>query len=377
MRWRWRLCEARHMTPDKIVRWTEIPPVPTAAFKELELSSLRPPERTSVFHSSGTTGQRASRHLHGADSLAIYESSLAPWFKAHLLPDAERFTLILLTPSPARVPHSSLAHMLETVRREFGSPNSLFTGDIDAGGAWTFDRTAALGALRRSCDAGVPIAVLGTAFSFVQLLDHLGTSQPAFELAPGSRVMETGGYKGRSRALPKGELHEMITRQLGIPASHIVCEYGMSELSSQAYDHVTGNPASALLEPTPNPFGGGEPPSGPAGPVPLPGGVRGGFFGTIHVQNNLKTFHGSMRQRIFHLPPWARFRLVSPETGEEVSAREIGLIQVYDLANVRSVMAVQTEDLGVRCGEGFELIGRAAMAEPRGCSLMHFDGDRP
>jgi len=26
--------------------------------------------------------------------------------------------------------------------------------------------------------------------------------------------------------------------------------------------------------------------------------------------------------------------------------------------------------LGVRRGDGFELIGRAALAEPRGCSLM-------
>jgi hypothetical protein len=33
-------------------------------------------------------------------------------------------------------------------------------------------------------------------------------------------------------------------------------------------------------------------------------------------------------------------------------------------------MAIQTEDLGVRHGDGFELIGRAEWAEARGCSLM-------
>jgi hypothetical protein len=32
-------------------------------------------------------------------------------------------------------------------------------------------------------------------------------------------------------------------------------------------------------------------------------------------------------------------------------------------------MAIQTEDLGVRRGKSFELLGRAAMAETRGCSL--------
>jgi len=40
------------------------------------------------------------------------------------------------------------------------------------------------------------------------------------------------------------------------------------------------------------------------------------------------------------------------------------------LANVRSVMVIQTEDLAARRGHGFELIGRVESAEPRGCSLM-------
>jgi len=31
---------------------------------------------------------------------------------------------------------------------------------------------------------------------------------------------------------------------------------------------------------------------------------------------------------------------------------------------------LQTEDLAVRRGNGFELIGRAEMAEARGCSLL-------
>ncbi|HEY5481636.1 MAG TPA: hypothetical protein VIL39_09175, partial [Verrucomicrobiae bacterium] len=59
-----------------------------------------------------------------------------------------------------------------------------------------------------------------------------------------------------------------------------------------------------------------------------------------------------------------------PETGGEVSESETGLIRVFDLANVYSVMAIQTEDLGIRHRDGFTLAGRAALAEPRGCSLM-------
>ena len=76
------------------------------------------------------------------------------------------------------------------------------------------------------------------------------------------------------------------------------------------------------------------------------------------------------RMRSFHFPPWARVQIVSPETGREVAEGETGLIRVFDLANVFSVMAIQTEDLGVRRGGGFELVGRAEFSEPRGCSLM-------
>jgi hypothetical protein len=63
-------------------------------------------------------------------------------------------------------------------------------------------------------------------------------------------------------------------------------------------------------------------------------------------------------------------QIVSPETGREVGEGETGLIRVFDLANVYSVMAIQTEDLGIRRGTGFALAGRAVLAEPRGCSLM-------
>ena len=73
---------------------------------------------------------------------------------------------------------------------------------------------------------------------------------------------------------------------------------------------------------------------------------------------------------LFRFPPWARAQIISPATGREANAGERGLIRVYDLANVWSVMAVQTEDVGIKEGDAFRLLGRAAAAEARGCSLM-------
>ncbi len=322
-----RLCRARQVSPASVRGWLDVPAVPTAAFKDFEITSLPPAARTQVFYSSGTTEQRPSRHFHHAASLAVYEASLRPWFAMHLMPEFHgreetplRFAV--LTPPPESAPNSSLVHMFDVVARVFGTAGPLFLAGVGADGTWLLRWAAALAALREAASAGRPVCLLGTAFSFVHLLDHLEAAGVHLALPAGSRVLETGGYKGRSRMVSKAELHASITRRLGVPASHLVCEYGMSELSSQAYDSVAGVPPAA----------GGR--------------------------------------RVFRFPPWARARVVSPETGRDVADGETGLLRVVDLANVRSVMAIQTEDLAVRRGEGFELAGRVPQAAPRGCSLM-------
>ncbi|MGA3284495.1 MAG: hypothetical protein ABSD57_08560 [Verrucomicrobiota bacterium] len=382
------VAKAGGLTPKNVEHWTQIPAGPTAAFKELELTCLPPNERTAVFHSSGTTEQKPSRHYHSAESLAVYETSLWPWFQANVAigapnsdsacfqlgivradseigaPSVQQFQLIILTPPPAQAPHSSLVHMFETVRQKIGASESVFIGKITADGSWTLDFAAIVDALsprrqpaspKHEREGGTPDAkpqtpaclaegrtrrrdskpllLLGTAFSFVHLLDFLEEKNLRFDLPAGSRVMETGGYKNRSRSMPKAELHALITERLGIPPENIVCEYGMSELSSQAYNSVASDK----------------------------------WHGTGDLGASR---HPSPVTRHFEFPPWARVQIVSPESGREVADGETGLIRVFDLANVFSVVAIQTEDLGIRRGDGFELIGRAQLAEPRGCSLM-------
>ncbi len=117
------------------------------------------------------------------------------------------------------------------------APETVFTAEMDGDGAWAIDFDAALAALR---SGERPKLILGTAFSFVHFLDYLAEKDLRLKLPIGSRVMETGGYKNRSRTMPKAELHSLITNLLGISRENIICEYGMSELSSQAYD--AGNP---------------------------------------------------------------------------------------------------------------------------------------
>lgn len=311
---------SRSVEPASIRDWSQIPALPAAAFKEMNVTALPPSERVAVFRSSGTTLRNSSRHFHSRVSLEIYEESLWPWFERHLLCGMapESFSLLALAPAHRLAPHSSLAHMFETVKSKSGPQRTRFAARLDEGGGWELEFQEALAFLEESILQQQPVLILGTAFMFVHLVDRLASAGKRVFLPAGSRVMETGGYKGRSRTLAKQELHRLICHYLGLAQSHIVCEYGMAELSSQGYDRAAGDAQAT------------------------------GFY----------------------FPPWARVRIVSPETGLEAASGELGLIQIYDLANVFSAMAVQTEDLGVRRGEGCELAGRAALTEARGCSLL-------
>jgi hypothetical protein len=300
------LCVRRDSTPQ---HWTQIPAVPTSAFKDFELTSLAPAERTHVFYSSGTTEQRPSRHFHSVESLPIYEASLLRWF-AECFQPLPSLRIISLTPSPTAAPNSSLVHMFGTIGTLY---KTVFTGNVAEHKSWVVNLEKATALMELFCNQNEPVAIFGTAFGFVHFLDHLDAAKKQFQLPAGSRVLETGGYKGRSRVIPKSGLHDLISKQIGIAKRQVSSEYGMSELSSQAYDDSNG---------------------------------------------------------LFRFPPWARVQIISPETNKEVAIGETGLVRIVDLANVYSVMAIQTEDLAIRRENGFELIGRASEAEPRGCSLM-------
>lgn len=282
------------------IRWQEIPPVPTVAFKELEMTSLSKAERTHSFFSSGTTQQDRSRHFHSALSISLYEESALAWFNQNFA-SVEDIRWVFLTPPVAQAPNSSLVHMFATIAGQ--QSDAHFVGELDSEGAWTLD-------LGRHLESDKPVALLGTAFLFVHLLD--GLTNPV-RLPAGSWVLETGGYKGRSREVPKSALRRLITERLGIPGDRIFGEYGMSELSSQGYDRADGR---------------------------------------------------------FRFPHWARALIISPETGREAAVGEPGLIRIFDLANIWSVMAVQTEDIGIQHNDGIELCGRAPQIQARGCSLM-------
>lgn len=309
-------CRRRGKTPATVQHWRDIPAVPIGAFKELTLSCIPPEQAEAVWMSSGTTN-REKRSKHYQARLAIYNAAVLSNFAAHLFPDAAQLPMLVLNPPRTALPNSSLAHYLHLVLETYGAPGSAFL--LDAQGLQMERLTATL----RQCeDHGQPVCLLGASFAFVYVLDALAAQAQTFALPPGSRLMDTGGFKGQSRELTREELYGLCAEYFGVPATHCVNMYGLSECSSQFLDNT----------------------------------LRHAYRG---VQAPLAKDN----------PPWTRTLVVDPETLEPVPRGQRGLLLHYDLANRNSVVAILTEDVGVEVEGGFWLLGRAQGSEVRGCSV--------
>ncbi|MEX2526984.1 MAG: long-chain fatty acid--CoA ligase [Gemmatimonadota bacterium] len=303
-------------SPGSVERWEDIPPVPARAFKEFSLISGDPGSVRLIFRTSGTTGGQGRRGRHHVQDPELYEASLRPTFQRHLIPEDEPISMVSLVPPTALTPHSSLGFMVEVVMKTWGAPGSGHFAHPDTG----VQVPALHAALEEFAEGGKPVLFMGTAFAFVHWMDAMDAKGWRIRLPTGSRIMETGGFKGRSREVSREDLYSALEERLGIPTVRMVNEYGMTELLSQFYE-----------------------------PTLVPGDP------------------GPSRRHV--APPWLRTQILHPETLEPVPPGEPGLLSHLDLANLDSVACVLTEDLGVAAGDGFRLLGRAIGAEPRGCSL--------
>lgn len=267
-------------------RWQELPAVPVRLFRARPFTSFPAEEAAVVFRTSGTTGGRGVVRLRDTE---LYDRGA----RAH----AER----VVGPIPpqgaslvGRVADSSLAHMCW----QFAPALEPFfdrDGGVDGAGL-----ARHLGALDG------PAFVPGTAFAFAELLQQGGAPIP---LAPGSLVMVTGGFKGRTIRLSAEALHDGLAARF--PGARLVGEYGMSELSSQLWSARLGQP--------------------------------------------------------FVPPPWLRVLAVDPGTG---APTRTGLLRFVDLASMDTVVCIETGDRGTVHADGsVTLAGRHPGAPARGCSL--------
>jgi hypothetical protein len=300
--------ERARQTPDD---WLALP---TDVFRFARVASYPASQDVRLFQTSGTTGGPRGR-LPIRD-LALYDRAARAAARYALFPDREAFRLIILAPCSEQVPDSSLSYMLGRFGAWFGAPGSLSVwrdGRLDLAAL-----TAALDSASRDIH---PVVLLGASFAFVHAEDALGNTHWA--LPSGSRIMLTGGLKGRSRQVERNMLDQALSLRYEIGTDWITQEYGMTELSSQMYETTLRDAAMGHA----------------IGP------------------------------RKLWMPGWVRGTVVDPETLSPVKGDAVGILRIDDLANVDSVCAVQTSDLAQRVEDGFVLLGRAADAPPRGCSL--------
>jgi hypothetical protein len=222
-----------------------------------------------------------------------------------------------------------MVHGMAHLIKEYGLDGSRFVGGpqgLDFEALWT--------ELAGCQKAGVPVSLLGASFGFVHFFDWMKEEQRRLELPAGSRLLDAGGYKGRSREIGRDEFVRWAAQMCGVPRARVINLLGMTELATQIYDWIApGEPDRPLTR------------------MKLP-------------------------------PRWMRTEVVDPrqlgpDGPQPVDDGAVGLLRHLDLANVERPIMIQSEDVGrfisVNAGgvrqQGFEILGRARGAEPRGCSL--------
>ncbi len=322
------LCRREGRTPDRVKSWRGIPAVPAQAFKQYSLFAAAPEAALKTFRSSGTSDAARTSQAHFTQSgLELMDVAVAASARRSLFPDGRRTRILVLTPPPEVVPFMIMVHGMAHLVRTFGLEQSRFMagpGGLDFQTLWQE---------LEGCEKdAIPVSLLGSSFGFVHLFDWMEREGRRLALPPGSRLMDAGGYKGRSREVGRDAFVTWASSMLGVPPHSVINLLGMTEMASQIYDRIAGD--------------------GPARMKAPPGWVR--------------TEVVDPRRR-------------GPDGPDPVADGAVGLLRHLDLANVERPAVIQSEDLGRRVAlapggsdasdRGFEILGRARGAEPRGCSL--------
>lgn len=296
-------------------RWQDIPALPVSAFKFHRVACFARSKTVRTFMTSGTT-RGALRGRHAFASLGCYDQTVRTLFKDYVLPDlpaGKKMPVVFLVQSPAERPESSLSYMGSRVQCEFGRGKAFYALTKHGLQAAALARR-----LQKTQRSGQPVLIFSTTFALADFLDHLQAQEIRLRLPRGSRILETGGYKGRRTEVARPELVKRAGERLGIPPTHIINEYGMTELTSQFYD--------------------------------------------LSLRRKRAT-------SVKGISPWTRVLIIDPRTGKPAARGKRGVIRIVDLANAGSCLAVQTEDEGRLVPGGFEVLGRRKGADLRGCSL--------
>ncbi len=274
---------------DSVQSLSEVRYMPIELFKSSDVYCSESPAQ-KVFTSSSTTGSIPSRHLMA--DLKIYEAAFTEGFK-QFYGDVSSWSIYGLLPSYLERDGSSLIYMVDSLI------------ESAAGGGFYLHNHEDL--LRDMASDPNPKILLGVSYALWDLVE-----QHAPKLKD-TIVMETGGMKGHREEISKEEFHRILCEGFGVDKIH--SEYGMAELTSQAY---------------------------------------------------------SKGDNRFFTPYW--MRVVLREVNDPFSFIEgdgRGAINIIDLASRYSCAFIETQDMGQRFADGsFSVDGRVEQSEIRGCNLL-------
>ena len=284
-----RYVELLGINPAEVSRIEDIPFLPIELFKSHTIYCGEG-EPEVVFTSSSTTGQTPSRHPMA--QLSIYERAFTEAFRTFYGP-AEQYGIYALLPSYLQRKGSSLIYMADRLIAEAGS------------GGFYLDEYEKLIADMEADPK--PKILLGVSYALWDLAERYAPK------LHNTVVMETGGMKGYREEIPKEELHRILCEGFGVERIH--SEYGMAELTSQAYSSGEG---------------------------------------------------------IFRAPQWMKILvrdINDPFCLLPAGAR--GGVNIIDLANIYSCAFIETQDVGRTFADGsFAIEGRIDRSEIRGCNLL-------
>ena len=284
-----RYLELLAIEPADIKRIEDIPFLPIELFKSSDVyCGTCEPE--IIFTSSNTGSTVPSRHMMA--SLEIYRRAFTKAF-TEFYGDVEKWSIYGLLPNYLEREGSSLVYMVDTLIKQCGS-----------GGFYLNNYEELIHDIESDSK---PKILLGVSYALWDVAEQYAPK------LKNTIIMETGGMKGRRKELSKSELHKILCNGFSVETIH--SEYGMAELTSQAYSKGDG---------------------------------------------------------LFYTPRW--MRVLVRDVNDPFDHAPNGMrggIDIIDLANVSSCAFIQTQDIGrIEKDGGFIIEGRIAGSDIRGCNLL-------